>query len=229
MTAILNVNNPLLAGLKSARANFIPGLLVQALMALVVAAYYLYPPARDWFQAVGDAKARLGFGFSIAGAAIAGALIPELLKIVCFQRGKPTPLNARNLMFTVPYWAYSGFVVDAFYRGQALWFGTAVTTLVIAKKVLIDQFVFNVVYQAPITVIAYDWKNGGYSLQGAREWFARKYYAQRILPGLVATWGVWIPLVCLIYALPSLLQTPLFTLALSLWVMIFTWMSEQKA
>jgi hypothetical protein len=34
--------------------------------------------------------------------------------------------------------------------------------------------------------------------------------------------------VAALYSLPSLLQIPLFSLALSLWVMLFTWMSEQR-
>jgi len=229
MTAAAISNNPLRAGLLSARANLLPGLIVQSVMAIIVAMYYLYAPAHAWLLLVADAKARYGFGFSIAGAIVAGAFVPELLRIACFQHGKPRVENARNLLFTIPFWAFNGFMVDALYRGQALWFGTAVTSIVIVKKVLVDQFIYNVVYAAPVTAIGYHWKNEGYSWANARSWFTRAYYAERILPALVATWGVWIPLVSLIYALPSLLQTPLFTLALSLWVMIYTWMAEQHS
>ena len=45
---------------------------------------------------------------------------------------------------------------------------------------------------------------------------------------LFATWGVWIPVVTILYSLPALLQIPLFGLALSMWVMLYTWMSEQR-
>ena len=229
MTATVIANNPLRVGLQSARANLLPGLIVQSAMAVIVAAYYLYAPAHGWLELVAAAKSRYGFGFSAGGAAIAGAFVPELLRIACFQQGKPRVENARNLVFTIPFWAFNGFMVDLLYRGQALCFGTAVTPMVIVKKVLVDQFIYNVIYAAPITAIGYHWKNEGYSWTHARSWFTRAYYAERILPALVATWGVWIPLVSLIYALPPLLQTPLFTLALSLWVMIYTWMAEQHS
>jgi len=53
--------------------------------------------------------------------------------------------------------------------------------------------------------------------------------AGAVIPTLFATWGVWIPIVAALYALPPLLQIPLFSLALSLWVILFTWMSEQRA
>ena len=39
---------------------------------------------------------------------------------------------------------------------------------------------------------------------------------------------MWIPVVAILYSLPSLLQIPLFGLALSLWVILYTWMSEQR-
>jgi hypothetical protein len=48
------------------------------------------------------------------------------------------------------------------------------------------------------------------------------------VPTLFATWGVWIPVVTILYSLPSLLQIPLFGLALSMWVILYTWMSEQQ-
>ena len=49
-----------------------------------------------------------------------------------------------------------------------------------------------------------------------------------IIPILFATWGVWIPLVTIIYSLPSVLQIPLFALALAMWVMLYIWISEQR-
>jgi hypothetical protein len=49
-----------------------------------------------------------------------------------------------------------------------------------------------------------------------------------VVPTLFANWGVWIPVVSILYSLPLPLQIPLFGLALSLWVMIYTWMSERR-
>jgi hypothetical protein len=50
-----------------------------------------------------------------------------------------------------------------------------------------------------------------------------------VVPTLFATWGLWIPIVTILYSLPSLLQIPLFGLALSMWVLLYTWMSERRA
>ena len=66
-------------------------------------------------------------------------------------------------------------------------------------------------------------------MKNIRRFFTWKYYSRVVVPILFATWSVWIPLVSIIYSLPSLLQVPLFALALSLWVILFTWINEARA
>ena len=100
---------------------------------------------------------------------------------------------------------------------------------VVWKKVLVDQFLYNPLFAAPVTAWLYDWKNRGYATDGIGKFFTAAYYRDHVLPTLFATWGVWIPVVSILYSLPSLLQIPLFGLALSLWVLLYTWMSEQRA
>jgi hypothetical protein len=49
--------NPFSAGIRAARVNLIPGLLVQVLMVALVLVYYSFTPARTWFQTLAFAKA----------------------------------------------------------------------------------------------------------------------------------------------------------------------------
>ena len=219
---------PWTAGLRAARANVVPGLIVQALMLGMLLAYYFYPPTRDWLNGLAAIKARWSYGYSAVNAIIAGALIPELLRILVFQKGAIRRENFANLLFTVPFWCFMGVVVDFFYRCQAGWFGADATFPVVVKKVLVDQFLYNTLFAAPFTTWLYDWKNRGYATAGIGKFFTAAYYRDHVLPTLFATWGVWIPIVAILYSLPSLLQIPLFGLALSLWVMLYTWMSEQR-
>jgi hypothetical protein len=220
---------PWLAGLRAARANVVPGLIVQSLMLAVLLAYYFYQPMRGWLNALAGIKEQLSYGYSAINAIVAGALIPELLRIFVFQKGKIRRSNFSNLLFTVPFWCGMGVVVDFFYRCQAGWFGTDATLPIVLKKVLVDQFLYNPLFAAPVTAWLYDWKNRGYPTRGIGVFFTAAYYRSVVVPTLCATWGVWIPVVTIIYSLPSLLQIPLFGLALSMWVMLYTWMSEQRA
>lgn len=217
-----------MAGLRAARANAVPGLMVQAVMLALLLAYYFYPPTTRWLDGLATLKAHWGYAYSALAATVAGALIPEILRIAVFQKGRPLARNIRNLVFTIPFWGIMGLIVDLLYRSQAVWFGDAPSFPIVVKKVLVDQFIYNPLFAAPVTVWLYDWKHRGYSFGGIRGFFTWEYYKDAVLPVLFAGWGVWIPVVSILYSLPSLLQIPMFALALSLWVVLYTWMSEQR-
>lgn len=215
-----------MAGLRAARANVVPGLMVQGAMVAVLAGYFGSVEVRDFFGRVAMVKAAWGFGFSLLAAVVAGALIPELLRVMVFQKGCWRCGNFKSLAFAVPFWGGMGLVVDLLYRGQALWFGDEPTWRVVVPQVLVDQFLYTPFFSAPVTVWAYEWRRAGYRLSW--RWFTAGFYRDRVVPALFATWGVWIPVVTVLYLLPEPVQIPLFALALSLWVMLYSWMSEES-
>jgi len=219
---------PWSAGLRAARANVVPGLIVQSLMLAVLLAYYFHPPMQRWLDQLAELKSSWDYGYTALSSIVAGALIPEMLRILVFQKGSMRRKNLSNLIFSVPFWCFMGVTVDYFYRCQGDWFGTAATLPIVAKKVVVDQFLYNPLFAAPFTTWLYDWKNRSYRFAGTGVFFTAVYYRDTVVPTLFATWGVWIPIVSILYSLPSLLQIPLFGLALSLWVMLYTWMSEQR-
>ncbi|HEY8961597.1 MAG TPA: hypothetical protein VIM57_05265, partial [Luteolibacter sp.] len=53
---------PWAAGIRAARANVIPGLLVQGVMLALLLAYHGYPPATRWLNALAEIKTRWGYG-----------------------------------------------------------------------------------------------------------------------------------------------------------------------
>lgn len=110
-----------------------------------------------------------------------------------FQRGRPRAENFRNLLFTAPIWGFDGITVDYLYRGLAVSLGDEASVHVVAAKICIDQFVYNVLFAAPYGVIAYQWKNSGFALSALRRSFTFEYYRDKIVPTLFTTWAVWIP------------------------------------
>jgi hypothetical protein len=214
-----------MVGLRAARANLIPALVIQTIVVAVVLAYYFHPPAREWLAHLAELKRRGGYLFSFASGAIAGGLLPELLKVAVFQRWRVRRENVSDLVFGFCYWGLMGVVVDAVYRAQALMFGPQVDFITVFKKTLVDQFAFTPFVSIPLTVIILEWKHQGYARAGLSRVFSLRFYKQKILPTVVSALGFWLPIVILIYCLPPLLQFPLFTLALTLWVMILTWIS----
>jgi hypothetical protein len=219
--------NPFTVGFRAARANLVPGLIIQALMVALVLAYYFFPPSRDCFRFLAAAKGHWGYAFSFASAVFAGAVLPVIFKIAVFQRGRVTRADFEDLLFLALFWGFDGTVLDGFYRLQAMIFGAHADFPTVFKKVLVDQFIYNPVFAAPYTVICYEIKHQGYRWSRSRHVFTADFYRTRTIPALCATWTIWIPVTSAIYALPSLLQIPLFALALTFWVLMLAYITSR--
>lgn len=217
---------PWLLGWRAAKANFLPGSLVPLVMVAVLLAYFYHAPSRAFIEQMAEVKARWGMWFSALAGIVAGAFVPEIMRVVLFQRGRVERRNFENLLFTIPVWCLMGLCVDLLYRYQVVWFGDEAKVSVVLAQTLVDQFLYNPFFAQPFLVWIYDWRNGGY--RAPKNAFSRHYYMYHVLPALIAGWTVWIPVVIVLYTLPEPVQVPLFALALSLWVMIFTWMTENK-
>lgn len=220
---------PLTIGWDAARANAKPALIIQGVMLVLAFAFYTNAAAAQSLHNFAEFKREHGLFFVISASILAGAIIPEIFLILFFQRGRPRRVNLRNLAFTIPVWGFDGSLVDLMYRAEANWLGDVATVPVVLGKILIDQFGYNVFFAAPFGVLTYEWKNNGISIRPVRDLFTWPHYRDKIIPTLVATWAVWIPLMAILYSLPLALQFPLFSLALSFWVLLLTYMTNRFA
>ena len=203
---------PLMIGWDAARANAKPALIIQAIMLGLAIAFYTNASVGDGLHNLAEFKRAHGLTFVILASVFAGAILPEIFLVLFFQRGQPQRANLRNLAFTIPVWGFDGSLVDLLYRAEAHWLGDLATVPVVLGKILVDQFGYNVFFAAPFGVLTYEWKNNGISLLPVRDLFTWQHYRDKIIPTLVATWAVWIPLMAIIYSLPLALQFPLFGL-----------------
>ncbi|HEX4640582.1 MAG TPA: hypothetical protein VH252_04310 [Chthoniobacterales bacterium] len=220
---------PLALGWEAAKANAVPGFILQAAMLLVLIGYYLSPAFADLLNRLARFKSEHGLPFVVVAAVLAGAVLPELFVIVFFQSGRFRRQNLRNLAFTVPTWGIDGILVDLMYRLNAVWFGDVTTVWVVMAKILVDQLGYNPFFAAPAEVLVYEWKNEGFSWKSVRRALTWEHYRDKIGPTLLATWAVWGPLMAIIYSLPFALQFPLFSIALTFWVLLLTYMTNRFA
>ena len=221
--------HPLALGWEAARANIAPALLLQAVMLAIVVAYYASPEFSTLLDRVAEYKRAHGIAFVVVATVLAASVLPELLLVTLFQRGRVRPENLRNLLFTAAVWGIDGISVDLLYRGLAAWLGDSATVGVIVAKICVDQFVYNVFFAAPYGVLAYHWKNSRFSFGAVRRSLTLEFYRDKVVPTLFTTWAVWIPLTAMIYSLPLSLQFPLFSLALTFWVLLLTYMTNRFA
>ncbi len=219
--------SPLLLGWEAARANAVPAFILQAVMLALLVGYYASPVVAHALEVLAEQRRVYGMWFIVGAGIVAGAIVPEIFVIVFFQKGKARRENLRNLAFTVPSWAGDAILVDLMYRLNTHWFGDVVTLPVLLAKLCVDQFGYNPFFAAPVEVLIYEWKNEGFSWASVRRSLTWANYRERIVPTLLATWAVWMPLMAIIYALPLALQFPLFTVALTFWVLLLTYMTNR--
>ncbi len=206
------------------RANWLPGIVLQSIILIIVVSYYQTESVRGILDRIGELKRQWGFAYAAAATALFGGLIPFLVLLVMgrIRRGRALP----ELLFYVAFWCWKGVEVDALYRLQGAMFGQSAACSVIIAKVLVDQFVYNTLWASPTQAVCFLWKDGGFSIRAARQALTTKPLRTRVLEVLVSTWLIWIPAVSFIYMLPSALQIPLFNLVLCFWTLLLTFVAR---
>lgn len=212
---------------KAARANLVPGLVLQAFALALVLAYYLHPSAREALDAVAGLKQRGGFLYSLAATALFGGLIPFVwLRLHPATRAATPPSHG---IFLLGFWAFKGVEVDLLYRVQAWLFGNGTDLATVALKVLVDQFVYNPLYSLPLVILVWHWKEVGFNWAAMRRLDLAGFLLANFPKALLATWSVWIPAVALIYSLPAPLQIPLFNIVLCFYCLLFASLTRKAA
>jgi hypothetical protein len=200
------------------KKNVKPGLALQLFGVSIIVAYYLVPSTRPLFEMLILLKQKYGFFYSAVATCFFGAVLPvSILFMLGRMQGDRLLLR---IFFIFVYWIWKGIEVDLFYRGQSIIFGDNAYFLTIAKKVAVDQFIYNPLWAAPCNSLYYIWLDSGCSFKRFRARIDRSYFTRTFPVMLVSTWTVWIPAVAIIYSLPQPLQVPIFNLVLCFWVLI---------
>ena len=222
---LVSPSSPFIGTLKNGlRKNLVPGLFLQLFALALVLTYYRLPQAKPIFSALGQLKAEYGYLFAAISTVFFGALIPFGILVMSgrIKSGK----RRAELLFLVMFWLWRGIEVDAFYRFQAELFGDEARAAVVLKKMLFDQFVYNVVWVVPVQTFLFDLKNDGMSWKRWKSRFLMTAFFKRCIVVLFSTWLVWIPAVTVVYSLPQLLQLPLCNLVLCFWCLLLSFVSS---
>ncbi len=216
-------------GLRAARANLRPGLLLWLVATLVVAAYYLPGGARPALESLAAFKQSWGYGFAVVSTALWGGVIPVLLtRLVIRDPGRRPRVVPLKMLFLTAFWGLKGAEVNLLYEWLARSFGSQANASTILCKVAIDQLLYGPLWAVPSLALAYLWMDEDFSLPRVRQALGHQFFQTTALPMLLANWGVWIPTVAAIYALPLGLQLPLQNLVLCLWSLILATMTGKR-
>lgn len=225
----MNIRSALRTALTAARANLLPGVLLQCLMLIFLSAYIAHDGTRQFLAEVARIKNEAGYIFAFCSYIAAAALLPEIIRIVFFQSGKLTFENLWLFLTAAPAWGLMGVTTDFFYRCQNSWFGAGSEWINILPKVLVDQLIFSPLFLTPLITSWFTWRDMKFQRDAKDLIFRESYLWDKIFPVQVANWCVWIPAVTLIYFMPPLLQLPVAALIQCFWALLFTTLREGLA
>ncbi|MCE0521484.1 MAG: hypothetical protein LV480_01060 [Methylacidiphilales bacterium] len=216
-------------GVLAARQNLVPMLALQAAMAVTVAIYYGWPAATAVLSDYAEWQHSGGVFAAALATALAGGVLSELSLVYIQDKGRWSARHLGDMGFKFAFFFINGSVVYEFYCRQAVWFGEGVTWSVLLPKVLVDQFIFTIVWAMPFQSLAFRWQALRFS--GKRLWkeMNRAFVTERMLPVLMTNWMFWIPGTVLIYSMPTHLQTPLFVFAIAIWGLLLPAVTRQGA
>lgn len=218
---------PWRAGLRAARAHLAPGLVLQVCAFALVLAYYRHAPTHAALDALANFRARTGRLYGVVATGLFGGVLPFVyLKLHPATRSR---YNWTQGAFLLAFWSYKGFEVDLWYRFLNAVIGPGHDPAVIATKTFLDQFVYCPIFAVPLSTLVYEWCETRFDSAALRaDLRASGWYARRVLPMLIGNLGVWVPAVCIIYALPLSLQLPLFNLVLCFFTLVLAHMAKRE-
>lgn len=215
----LPLEAPWRASLRAGRANLLPGVMLWCIGLALVLAYYYHAPTHAALERLTALRAQLGWFFPMLGTVLCGAILPIL-----YLRRDPMlrdDYRLKNCVFLILFWAYKGVEIEIWYRVLAHFVGNNNDVRTVAIKGFLDQAVYCPLFAVPLTVLGLTFNHVGLRFAPlVADFHAGGWYRRHILPTLFANAVIWIPVVCLVYALPLSLQIVLFDLVLVFFILI---------
>ena len=192
---------------RSTVANVVPMVVIWALAALTVAGYYLVPSVNAFFEPLRVWQTENGWLAAFASRFVFCGLLPGAFMVTLKALAVPHPL--RVIVAQSVWSGLCGIVSGWMFGLHAAWFGTGVDFVTLFVKTVMNQFVWTPLYFAPVGAVVYFWIGRDLSLRRTCAEWPRDFLRTAVLPNLVASWIVWVPLAMLIHMFPTALQIQL--------------------
>ncbi|MDX2227742.1 MAG: hypothetical protein SFY92_11715 [Verrucomicrobiae bacterium] len=216
-------------GWEGAKANLLPGLIIQGLILLLLIAYFTSPAVADFLARLSTLRNGYGFVSSFVIGAVGVGLFSEFLKWATTNRSRWQTHSWKYYAFNFLYWGLSSVWVDLFYHVQHHVFGTSLDWRILLLKALADQFLFTMLFANNINCLATTWRDSGFDRARFVAVIRDSYVLKRIAPAFVSNFFFWFPTVLIIYAMPLPLQMPIGALAGIFWVLLLNFVVGRKS
>ena len=210
--------NPFRIGWNSARANAVPMVVLWTVAAMLVVGYYLVPGVAGFLQPVAEWQVAWGVWAAIANQLFFSVAIPTAFVLTVKRIRTERPFAK---MACQAVWAsFCAVVYVWFYGFQCRMFGAGHDMATVLAKSAFDQFVWTPVVMAPLSSLFFLWLGSGFSCSGTVAACGGRFVRRVVLPNLVSSWCIWIPVMFAIYAFPRDLQVQVLGLVGSFWTLL---------
>jgi len=219
--------SPWRIGWESVKVNAVPMVVLWALAAVMVLAYYFFPGVAEALDPVARWQTESGAVAAFLNRLVFNGVLPGIFLVagVSVRTRRPV-LTAVAQGVWCGLW---GIVIDRFYLLQAFWFGTGHDLTTLAFKVAVDQFAFSAFLNAPSNAVFYFWAGRDFSIVRARREWPADFLRTEYLPILITNWVVCVPVLFAIYALPTPLQVQISGVTSAFWVLVCLGIGARRA
>lgn len=205
-------------GMVSARANILPMVVLWALAAALVGAYYLLGPFREMLEPVAVWHRECGWRTAFVSQMIFCGILPGVFLLAIRS------IRPRHPFLTIlaqSLWC-GGFGVccNELFRLMADVFGDNAHVSTVLVKSAFDQFVWTVAVIAPANAVFFFWVGRDFSFARVKREWPSPFFRRMVLPNLIPNWIVWIPVSFAIFSFPFPLQIHVNGIVCTFWTLM---------
>ena len=205
-------------GLVSARANFLPMIVLWTLAGALVGAYYLIAPFREMLEPMADWHRAYGWRAAFVSQAVFCGVLPGLF-LLAFRSIRPRHPFLTILAQTL--WCGTfGICCNGLFRLMAQAFGDNAQVSTVLVKAAIDQFVWTVLVIAPANAVFFFWLGRDFSFARVKRDWSCPFFRRMVMPNLIPNWIVWIPVSLAVFSFPFPLQIHVNGIVCTFWTLM---------
>ena len=205
-------------GLRAARANLVPGFVLQIAALAFVVAYYQSPGFNAALDVLGGWQTRYGIGFSILTRVATNGVVPAVF--CALVPGLRMRRPWASAFFLMTWWGFMGAMTHVFYAFQSWLWGEEAGGGTVLLKTATDMLVYSPFLASPINAVAHLWHDQNYSFRATGLQLGAGWYRRIVLPNQVPGWAFWTPCLLVLYSLPTALQMPMAALLGCFWALM---------
>ena len=169
-------------GIDAIKRFWKPFVLIQLCGLCVVILYYTIPSFAGACEHIARLKKQYGYAFSGTAGIIAGAIVPEMFKVITMREEKLSAQRLKDLLFSCFYFCFMAMLCDGLYRLLDIIVGSEPTTRNAILKTLCDQGLFTPTLGTGIAATYFPLYRSGWDFKSIFKGFGFMWYLRTVLP-----------------------------------------------